>query len=159
MALSEPENKIVLDRLRGVKEPLSWRDWMATMKGIPGMKSGECRTYYMAKRFGDEWATWPKGRSSFGRSVPPGNRRVWKGTPARSPPASAPPHNVRDPPPVDSRGDIVGESAGDSMRPSAVPDTPLELLKVAPPADLWPESLGKLGQAELLGCVREHLPD
>lgn len=157
MALREPDNKVVLERLRAVTAPLSWQDWMANMKGIPGMKSGECREFYMAQKFGKEWTTLPKGRVAGG-SVPPESRgRVWTSTPRRETPTSAPP-NVRKSALVDSREDIAGEQVEDAPCRAVSPDTPPEL-KAGPPAGLSPESRRKLGQAQLLGWVREHLPD
>ena len=83
MALQGVEHT-VMTRLSNVGAPLSWAQWMRTMKGIPGMKSGECREHYTALKFGEDWEQAAPARREIAGSAPPDAKRVWR-SPLREP--------------------------------------------------------------------------
>ena len=87
MALPEPANASILERMREVREPLTWQQWVSTMSGIVGMKSGKVQDYYMTQKFGRDWKRRSVGlgpKSERGGSEPPRkSKRVWGRSPQK----------------------------------------------------------------------------
>ena len=122
MALLEPHNKVVMGRLHDVENPLSWRQWMTKMRGIPGMKEGACHAHYMAEKFG------PESKTAVSRpepvSEPPAARRVWTKSPGNPRAAVRASTNVRATvnTSINNLGDIVGEPVTEDLAPALSAD-------------------------------------